>query len=246
MTADDGHDAITDRASPVPYVGQVAILPTSDTHARPWAPVSRDYLDRRLKQFRPALYAEALKSLPPEDAQDVVQDVVIACLQSFDVARGEDGLANYLFRSLRNRLTFWRRRRRGETRKLEQWARLQNELAEASASLLEMQGELRTLMRETALTPRQEVCLQATLDGYTGKEVAARLGIAESGVTRHRKAAIAHLALTAQRGMIDTSEPGFRVGGEYVSFAALGRVTRYYAPVKLGTALWHEKQARLK
>lgn len=208
--------------------------------------LSRSYLARRIENHRPALTAHALShGLPPDDAFDAVQDVVTNCLLCFDMTRGEEGLARYLYRSLHNWRRQWGNRRRAEERHLREWQRFQTELAEESLELLEMQGELRALIPLTPLTPRQEDCILAAIEGMTGRETAARLGISPSAVSQHRRAAIAHLALTVQRCAAQGDERGFRVRGEYVSFAALCRVVRYFPPAKQGTKLWRERWLKL-
>lgn len=142
-----------------------------------------------------ALYQEVYQDLyrlayyylgNPEDAEDAVQDAVLAAFEGFGRLRKEEAFRPWIFRILVNRCRkMWRRRRPEEPAKLPEVS------YEPS---LTTQAELMELLHRLSDEERLIVCL-SVFGGYKGEEIARILNKSHSTIRSKYRRALKKLEL---------------------------------------------------
>ena len=145
----------------------------------------RKALDQLIRLYHARVYRFGLRVCrDPVDAEDAVQDAFLALSRSVSTFRGDSSLATWLFTVVKNACSRFFRRLLGRRRQLGQ-AVLEVELEPGPSEQLsaeEALGQARVLrvVQETIAAlegPYREVILLRDVEGMSGADVAARLGI---------------------------------------------------------------------
>jgi RNA polymerase sigma-70 factor (ECF subfamily) len=150
-----------------------------------------------VRRYLPAAHAAAHALLGESaDAEDVCQDAFVAALQHLDECRPEEKFRPWLLTIVRNRALDLRRRQRVRAAEPldDRWARGSDE--PRAVGSIDEQGPLRAAENadtrshlraalDRLTDVRREVVLLHDLEGWTHREIAAHLGLAEGTVRAH-------------------------------------------------------------
>lgn len=176
------------------------------------SPAPERALERSLDELRPRLRSLfARHRIPPEDAEDILQQALLAYLYKRDTVLEFD---KWLLGAVRKRcLMYWRGRRRRFYTAID--AAILDELAEEGAPSQDQADFQRDLRRVVGrLTERCRRLLQLRFGlGYDPPEAARRLGYQPSGIYKTLERCLAALANGMTRaGLTAPSESKRRAG----------------------------------
>ncbi len=205
----------------------------------PAPPLSRDEFDAWLLPVRPGLLSYALRRTHPDDAENLVQSACLIAWQihdRFDPDTGASGFCAWLLAILdRACLEYHRRNVLREEIALPPEDLSPLVEADAAPSVLPLH-EMEARLKRAGLTERQRVCLLGAHYGYTTREIAQALGIAQSTVAGHiaagRKRFLAHWEGEIAREML-------------AFWRECARVVKYRRPQTLGSYLARQHLRRL-
>ena len=111
-------------------------------------------------------------------AEDVVQEVFVNLWNGTAVFENEKALTVYLYRSVTNNALKYLRDRNTEEARLRLWSEVEREMSEEDFSSVVREEVLRKLRELIDLLPgeRRKVILMS-MDGMSGEEIAAKLGV---------------------------------------------------------------------
>ena len=151
-----------------------------------------------VRRYLPAAHGAAYALLgETADAEDVCQDAFVAALAHLDECRPEEKFRPWLLTIVRNRALDLRRRQRVRAAEPldDRWERGSGEASAAAAATGDRgplraaeDADARTHLRaalDTLTDVRREVVLLHDLEGWTHREIAAHLGLAEGTVRAH-------------------------------------------------------------
>jgi RNA polymerase sigma-70 factor, ECF subfamily len=182
-------------------VRMVALLPSESSAGQKGesSPKLEDNLVESFRELRGPVFRYLIRiGLPPEEAEDVVQEAFLRLFQHLREIREQGQMRRWIFHVARNLAIDRHRRQRRFTLKSRQ------ELVELSARLQDLTSnpEERLLEEERidlldralgTLTNRQTQCLDLRMEGLSYREIGDRLGVAVSTVAGSLKLAIRKL-----------------------------------------------------
>lgn len=134
-------------------------------------------------RYRPIVYAAALALLPAPEAEEAAQEVMIAAWTRLPELRDPGALAGWLRSIARARATDRLRQRQAEARRAG-WGRVFAAWWAPAAAPDEDPAELAEILAAIRALPEayREPLLLRLVEGWTGPEIAARVGMAEGSV----------------------------------------------------------------
>ena len=136
-------------------------------------------LELLFRSFYRPLVMYALKFVVhQEEAEDIVQEVFVNLWNGTAVFENEKALTVYLYRSVTNNALKYLRDRNTEEARLRLWSEVEQEMSEENFSSVVREEVLRKLRELIDLLPgeRRKVILMS-MDGMSGEEIAAKLGV---------------------------------------------------------------------
>ena len=116
-------------------------------------------------------------------SENVVQDVFVKFWQQYDSMSGREGLRNYLFLMVRNRVLDELRRRRVEQKYFDEAARLRAESVDDNVFEMELYERLYAAI--SRLPAKNAEVMRLKLMGMSNEDIAERLGIKYETVHSH-------------------------------------------------------------
>jgi RNA polymerase sigma factor (sigma-70 family) len=196
-----------------------------------------------LERQRQHLVAIAARSVDYNDAEDLAQTALLKAYQAVPAYRGDwepQALWAWMLTILRNVIADHLRTlaARNEVTLLDTDAVLTP--AELSRRWQLCRDAILKMIPEARLTPQQEVCVRARLDGYTEGEIAQELGISQPVVSEHYAAGVEKLKEKAPEAIAAWLIINSRL------FKDLCFVIVYRKPPTTGSQLAREKMRRLR
>jgi RNA polymerase sigma factor (sigma-70 family) len=136
-----------------------------------------------------------------EDAEDILQDVLLQAVRSLSVTEPIDNLLAWLYTAARNRIIDWYRRKRFATLSLDSAddrVSLQELIA---ASGIDVEKDvIRTAIMESLLesleelpAPQREIFMEQAIEGHTFREIAERTGVSINTLIARKRYAVQFL-----------------------------------------------------
>ena len=187
-------------------------------------------LERVITDTRPAMLSAARLRIGNNDAEDVVQETILGAYEA-----GVDVTKPYLLELLDKVCKrVQARRRRSRDVSIEG---MEDTPAPQAATGLKEEA-LAQLAAASHLTDLQRTCLLARIEGYSTAEIAAQLCITSRMVLYHCEAAGPKLQ------KMNVHDLGFSSSQALYDYCAHQHI--YRPPLKTGSALSNERQARLR